>query len=105
MAPVESEGRSSVLGVQVGLGLVALVLRQIPPFTVPITTISALVGCAAMASTAPATGRSTGVEMFSTCPPVIGPGPCSTQVGIRETVKASDAPTARALPATSTMPE
>src|SRR4051812_22412697 len=65
----------SVSGVQLGLAAVALVVFHTPPLTAPAYTRSALWGSVAMASTAPAA-----VDRPSSRPPVIGPGPCSTQV-------------------------
>src|SRR5215212_3226678 len=41
--------------------------------------MSALVGCAASASTAPPTGLLLNVK---SCPPLLGAGPCSIQVGM-----------------------
>ena len=44
MAPMERDGKLSVRGVQVGLEVVAFAVVQMPPLTVAMTAMSALVG-------------------------------------------------------------
>src|SRR5207244_4541049 len=75
---IDRPGKSSISGVQLGDAALALVVRQMPPFTEPTKTVLAWVGWTAIAWIAPATGASV---MPSTWPLMSGPGPCSTQVG------------------------
>src|SRR5262245_31152539 len=77
-APIESDGKLSLNGVQLGLAAVALFVLQTPLLTPPTYRMFASVGCAATVWIAPTTS-SLGI-MFSTCPNAVGPGPWAIHV-------------------------
>src|SRR5262249_122798 len=78
MVPIDSEGRLSVSGVQVGLEDVPSVVFQMPPFTVATYMTVGAVGLARMMSTAPETDP-TAVRVD--CVPVTGAGPSEIHAG------------------------